>query len=158
MAALIEQISEVPVTDSVYDYARQIWLAGLGALSKAEKEGNRLFETLAKRGAAVEAQARKVADSSIEEVRRLLDELRSKIEEMRGQAVDTWNDTWNKLEQVFQERVARALNRLGVPSRADIQDLAQQVEALSESIRSLTEAAETKPAARKVNLRSVAAA
>lgn len=119
-------INEQQLASGMRDYAHQVWLAGLGAFSKAEKEGSRVFEAFVKRGEEVEARARKRAEDRVEEVR-------GRVEDAKGKA----NQTWNKLEQVFQDRVARALNRLGVPNRYDIDELFKRLDALQSSIEKL---------------------
>ena len=124
---LKEKVSEKPVVDNVMNAARQIWLAGLGAFAKAEQEGGRLFESLVKEGEEIEARTRKLTGEKVEEVR-------SKVEEVRSKVSDTWDD----LEQMFEDRVARVLNRLGVPTRDDVQELAKRVEELHESVKALT--------------------
>ena len=125
--------SEKQLTDSIMDYARKIWLAGLGAFSNAEKEGGKLFETLVQRGEKFEAQSRKKAEGKIKDVK---GEVKGKVEEIK----DTASDTWNKLEKVFQKRVARALHRLGVPNRNDVKDLSKQLDSVQQAIQELTEA------------------
>lgn len=111
---------------SILDSARQIWLAGLGAFAKAEEGGSKLFESLVKDGEEVEARTRKAASEKVEEVR-------GKVDEVRGRATDTWDG----LEQVFEDRVARVLNRLGVPTHEDIQELSKRVEELNENVKAL---------------------
>jgi poly(hydroxyalkanoate) granule-associated protein len=113
---------------SIMESAAQIWLAGLGAFAKTQEEGGKLFEALVKEGEKIEALSRKAADEMFEEVK-------SKVEEVRGKA----SEKLDKLEQAFQDRVARALNRLGVPTNDDIQEISKRLEALSDSIRKLSE-------------------
>ena len=55
--------------------------------------------------------------------------------------------TWDKLEQVFEDRVARALSKLGVYTQNDVQRLAARVDELSEAVNELLKAA-GKPAAK----------
>jgi poly(hydroxyalkanoate) granule-associated protein len=129
----VKRLREEQVRGSARDYARQVWLAGLGAFAKAEQEGSKFFEMLVKRGEKVEHQARKRAEQKVEEIK-------DRVEEMRGRA----NGNWNKLEQVFQDRVARALNRLGVPSHDDVEELARQVEELNNSLEELVKAERSK--------------
>jgi poly(hydroxyalkanoate) granule-associated protein len=129
----VKRLREEQGKGNARDYPRQVWLAGLGAFSKAEQEGSKVFEMLVKRGEEVETQARKRAEEKVEE-------MKGRMEEMRGRA----NDNWNKLEQVFQNRVARALNRLGVPSHDDVEELSRQVEELSKSVEELVEAERSK--------------
>ena len=57
------------VSKTVMDSAQQIWLAGLGAFVKAQAEGGKLFESLVKEGAALDAKTRKVTDAKVAEAR-----------------------------------------------------------------------------------------
>jgi len=108
------------------DYARKIWLAGLGAFARAETEGGKLFEYLITEGEKFEDSTRKVASDRIEEIIGKL-----------GNAKSMASGTWDKLEDVFEQRLTRALNRIGVPTTKDIEDLSSRVEELNESIKAL---------------------
>ena len=123
---LKDKSNEKQVMGGVVDSARQIWLAGLGAFSKAEEEGGKLFESLVKEGEEVEARTRKTAEEKVEEVKGKMKEVKDKV-----------SDTWDGLEQVFEDRVARVLNRLGVPTNDDVQELSKRVEELHESVKVL---------------------
>ena len=136
---------DTPLTQNVRDFARQIWLAGLGAFARAQNEGSKFFETLVQEGQAVDARMKKTADETIEPMKSGVETMKGKVEEMRERATGAWN----KLEEVFQSRVARALHRLGVPTREDIQQLFQQVDLLSKNIQELTQAAEVETRAKK---------
>jgi len=103
----------------VRESANQIWLAGLGAFSKAQQEGAKMFEALVAEGEKVQERTKVAADERLAEV--------------RAKA----SGTWDKLEQVFEDRVARALNSLSVPSRKDIDVLSQRVAELTEIAKKL---------------------
>lgn len=122
----LQNIMETPTATNIRESANRIWLAGLGAFAKTQEEGEKLFQSLVKEGEKVEKQARKAAEARIAEAR-------NKVVEFRGKA----NQQIDRLEELFQERVAQALNRLGVPSQQDIQELSRRVEALNESILAL---------------------
>lgn len=134
---------ENQLTHNVRDFARQIWLAGLGAFARAQDEGGKFFETLVQEGQAVDARMRETADEQTESGE--IGIIQGKVEEIRGKATGAWN----KLEKVFQARVARALSRLGVPSRDDIQRLFQQIDLLSQNVQELAQASEAEIKARK---------
>lgn len=137
---------ENSLTHNVRDFARQIWLAGLGAFARAQDEGGKFFETLVQEGQAVDARMKKTANEQTELMKSGVETVKDKVEGIRGKA----SGAWNKLEEVFQTRVARALRRLGVPAREDIQQLFQQVEMLSQSIQELAVAAEAETRGKKV--------
>jgi poly(hydroxyalkanoate) granule-associated protein len=118
---------------SVLESSRQIWLAGLGAFSRAQAEGMKVFEALVKQGEAVESKTRQSASETASAAR---DAAQAKAKEMQQLA----GGTWDKLEKVFEDRVARALSRLGVHSQSDVERLSERVDALAEAVNQLIKA------------------
>jgi poly(hydroxyalkanoate) granule-associated protein len=118
------------VADAVLESSRQIWLAGLGAFSRARGEGVKVFEALVQQGQSLESRTRQAAADTALAAR---DAAQSKAKEMQAKA----GGTWDKLEQVFENRVARALSRLGVHTQADVERLAERVDALSGAVNEL---------------------
>lgn len=116
------------LSSTLSESAQQIWLAGVGAFSRAQAEGTKLFEGLVKEGLNLEQHMRKFAGGRAEAVRDV-------VENRVGQARERATDTWDKLEKVFEDRVQRALVKLGVPSREDLTDLSQRVDALTTELR-----------------------
>lgn len=132
------------LSKSLSESAQQIWLAGVGAFSRAQAEGTKLFEGLVKEGMGLEQTMRKFAGGRAEVVR-------DAVENRVGLARERATDTWDKLEKVFEERVQRALVKLGVPSREDLNDLSDRVETLTAELRrqgGAAPAAKRKPAAK----------
>jgi len=122
----LKNIVEAPAVANIRESANRIWLAGLGAFAKTQEEGEKLFETMVKEGEKVEKRAKKLASTRVEEAK-------GKVIEFRGKA----NEQFDRLEELFQERVAQVLHRLGVPTQDDIQELTKRVEALNESVMAL---------------------
>jgi poly(hydroxyalkanoate) granule-associated protein len=120
LTELATESTETQLAAKVRESANQIWLAGLGAFSKAQKEGVKMFEALVAEGEKVQERTKSAADERIAEV--------------RAKATGTWD----KLEQVFEERVARALHSLSVPSRKDIDVLSKRVAELTEIAKKLS--------------------
>ena len=121
------------LSQSVLKSSHQIWLAGLGAFAKAQSGGAKVFETLVQQGGALEAKTRRAAAATAEAARGVATTKAKEMQVMAG-------GTWDKLEQVFQERVARALGQLGVYSAADIDKLTARVNELSEAVNALLKA------------------
>ena len=136
LQAKAEQMSR-----SLVESAQQIWMAGVGAFTRAQGEGSKLFEALVKEGMTIEQTTRKLATGKVDAVR---DAVEDRVGVVRERAVDTWD----RLETVFETRVQRALNRLGVPAREDLAELTSRVNELNAELRKLTKAAPAK-AARK---------
>src|SRR5258708_2534289 len=118
------------LSKSVLESSRQIWLAGLGAFSRAQQEGRKVFDTLVQRGEALESKTKR---SAIDTAAAAGTVAKAKAKEMQAMA----GGTWDKLEQVFENRVARALGRLGVYSSEDVKRLTERVDALSEAVNAL---------------------
>lgn len=118
------------ISKTVMDSAQQIWLAGLGAFVKGQQEGGKLFASLVKEGAALDAKTRKFTDAKVAEAR-------GNVEATLGQVRERSQETWDKLEKVFEDRVSRALKRLGVPGRDEVHTLTARVEELSREVRKL---------------------
>lgn len=122
------------LSQSVQESAHLIWLAGLGAFAKVSDEGARLFDTLVKEGEKIEERTRQSASTALAEVRESAGETRGAVA-----------DAWDKVEQVFEERLARVLGRLGVPGHDDVQELVRRIDALQAHIEELRQARDAKP-------------
>ena len=113
------------LADSIKASAQQIYLAGLAQFSKAQQEGGKVFEGLVKEGLAVQRRTQAAAEERITEVT-------SKASGMANEVAAKATGQWNKLEDIFEDRVARALNKMGVPTAKDIQTLIARVDALAQ--------------------------
>ena len=120
-----------PLPSSVKDSAQQIWLAGLGAFTKAQTEGGKVFETLVKEGLAIQRKTQAVAEEKITEAT-------SKMAHVATGLTSKATGQWDKLESIFEERVARALNKLGVPSAKDVEALVARIDELNRSVQRLS--------------------
>ena len=127
----------VPLSDAVKESAQQIWLAGLGAFSKAQAEGGKVFEALVKEGVNMQRKTQTVAEEKITEAAQ---RMTSAATEMGSRAAGQWD----KLETIFEDRVAKALGRLGIPTARDLQALNERIDALTEELAQARKA----PAAR----------
>lgn len=121
-----DAVSDKP--KSLMESAQQIWLAGMGAFSRAQGEGKGLFETLLKEGASFEQKTRSFATDKVEEVR-------DAVENTVGQVKERAADTWDRLENVFESRVSKALSKLGVPGRDEMEALVARVEELNRTLK-----------------------
>jgi len=115
----------------VVDSAREIWLAGLGALTVAQTEsvrlveqGNKLFDKLVSEGEKLERKTRKDAETAVDG---FVDGVESKVDEFRQQATENWDN----LANVFDDRVSGTLDRLGVPTTKDLSKLSGNVQRMS---------------------------
>ena len=129
------------VGKTVMDSAQQIWLAGLGAFAKAQGEGGKVFEALVKEGLSIQRKTQAVAEDKIGEVS-------SRMTSVAGDITNKAGQHWDKLETIFEERVAKALNRLGVPSNKDVEALIARIEELNKAVAKLSKTPAAKPTAK----------
>ncbi|OHY82748.1 phasin family protein [Marinobacter sp. AC-23] len=106
--------------------ARQIWLAGLGAYTKAEEDTGRFFDRLVQEGEQLENKTRGVVEKQIRSVE-------DRVEGVRDRATGTWD----RLEHLFDERVSGALRRLGIYRQEDIAALEKRVAALEAELTAM---------------------
>jgi poly(hydroxyalkanoate) granule-associated protein len=122
---------------SLVESAQQIWMAGVGAFNRAQGEGSKLFEALVREGMTIDKTARQMAGGRV-------DAVRDAVEDRVGAARVRATDTWDRLEKVFEDRVQRALTKLGIPGREEVAALSARVEALTAQLRR----GDARPAAR----------
>lgn len=118
--------------DRVKDSAQQIWLAGLGAFAKMQQEGSKAFEALVKDGAGMQKKTQQAAEETLAQAQARMAGLASEIGTKAAGG-------WGKLENIFEERVARALEKLGLPSAAEWSALQARVAALEAQLAQLAQ-------------------
>ena len=156
--------SEAPQTAGlVQDSAQQIWLAGLGAFAKAQEEGSKAFQGLVKEGLSLQRQTKAAAEEKLAEASRKFSSLAeattglssgmsASLSSLGAKAAQPWD----KLESIFEERVAKALAHLGAPSAADMAALHAEVAGLKRQVAALKPAGKA-PAKASPRLASKAA-
>jgi poly(hydroxyalkanoate) granule-associated protein len=123
--------SHAHLTGSVKDSAQQIWQAGLGAFTRAQAEGSKAFESLVKEGVSIQRKTQAAAEEKISEAT-------NKMSTMATDITSKASGQWDKLENIFEERVAKALNKLGVPSAKDVNALISRIEELNKAVQKLS--------------------
>ena len=141
-------------SERIKDSAQQIWLAGLGAFAKMQQEGSKAFEALVKDGAGMQKKTQQAAEETLAQAQTRMAGFANEFgTKAAGQ--------WGKLENIFEERVARALEKLGVPSAAEHAALQARVAALEAELQrrpGKSAAAPARSASRKTAGRSAAPA
>lgn len=116
---------------SVKDSAQQIWQAGLAAFTRAQAEGSKAFESLVKEGVGIQRKTQNAAEEKIAEAT-------NKMSSMATDISSKASGQWDKLETIFEERVAKALNKLGVPSAKDVKALIVRIDELNKAVQKLS--------------------
>ena len=122
--------------------SHQIWLAGLGAMAQAQAEGSKAFESLVSDGLAFQHKSQEEARQRFQEATERFTHMAQGLGQQASGRID-------KLEHVFEERVARALHRLGMPTLQDIAELQARVVDLEARLATANKGSATaKPAAK----------
>ncbi len=129
---------------AVKDSAQQIWLAGMGAFSKAQEEGGKVFDALVKEGMSLQKKTQGMAEDKISEVTGRMSAMADTVSTKAGQ-------NWDKLETIFEARTAKALNKLGVPTAKDVDALVQRVDALAAAVAKLGRSTASKATSKSTN-------
>jgi poly(hydroxyalkanoate) granule-associated protein len=116
---------------SVKESAQQIWLAGMGAFSKAQEEGTKVFEALVKEGMTLQKKTQGMAEDKLGEVTGKVTAMADTVSAKAGQ-------NWDKLEAIFEARTAKAMGKLGVPTAKDVAELSARVDALAAAVAKLS--------------------
>ena len=122
------------MSDNVKEQAQQIWLAGLGAFAKAQQDGTKAFEKLVSDGITMQRKVHTTAEEKLAEATQKATQAAHTLSERAtGQ--------WGKLENIFEDRVAKALQSLGLPSAAEMEALHARVAALEAELGGKTKTA-----------------
>ena len=117
------------MSEQMKNSAQQIWQAGLGAFAKAQEEGSKVFEALVKDGS-------KLQETTIQAQAKMA-EAAAKAGAMASDLGQRAGGQFDRLEGIFEERVAKALHHMGLPDAQDLADLQARVEALEADIKTL---------------------
>jgi poly(hydroxyalkanoate) granule-associated protein len=115
------------LAQSIKESAQQIWLAGMGAFAKAQAEGTQAFDKLIKDGMSLQKKTQGLAEDKISEVT-------GKMTAMAGEVTAKAGQHWDKLESIFEQRTAKAMSRLGVPSAKDLAELNARIAKLEAAL------------------------
>ena len=119
MASSPPEFDPQQMSQRMKDSAQHIWLAGLGAFAKAQEEGTKVFENLVKEGSHLQ--------QTTQQAQAKMTEAAEKVGQMASGQMD-------KLETIFEERVAKALKSMGLPSAEDLAALQARVEQLEKQL------------------------
>ena len=114
------------MAQNVKDSAQQIWAAGLASFAKAQGEGSKVFEALVSEGLKLQKKTQSAAEEKLSAVA-------TKVSGMAGDVGAKAGQHWDKLESIFEARVAKALKTLNVPSASDVQSLIKRIDELAVS-------------------------
>lgn len=110
------------------DKAKDIWLAGLGALSAVEQEGGKLFRNLVDRGSEFENKRKEQ-----------LEDMWQDVSDRYKSAENQVGEKFDKVEEAVESSVKSVVSRMGIPSRTEVEELSRKVDALKEKLEKIEE-------------------
>lgn len=108
--------------------AKDIWLAGLGALAAVEEEGGKLFRNLVEKGSKYE-------DKRKEQLNELWKELSDRYEKAGSKAGKKFEKTEERIEESLKSIIAG----MGIPTKKEMEELSNKIDALNEKVDKLRE-------------------
>jgi poly(hydroxyalkanoate) granule-associated protein len=123
-------LQELP--DEVTGRAREIWLAGLGALSRLEQEGDKVFQSLVERGKDYE-------DKRSEQLQEATENLRKQQESFTEDVTERLDNATKSVEKVVSDTLSGTLGSIGVPTRDEVRGLSRRVGELSKKLDALSQ-------------------
>lgn len=118
--------------DEVTGRAREIWLAGLGALARLEEEGDKVFQNLIERGKSYEDKRREQFEEATEN-------LRSQQESFTEDVTERLDSATKSVEKAVSDTLSGTLGRLGVPTQNEVRGLSRRVGELSQKLDALSQ-------------------
>ena len=133
----------------ITEQLEQAFLAGIGALSNAQKAGEKTFDSLVKQGEAFRKKTTKKTESLIDDVQEAIRDMSGDAQSKATGLLDQMRDKSNlrKLQGAFDSRVADAMDRLNVPSKNDIDKINTKLNKILRAVESKPKAPAKKAAA-----------
>lgn len=128
----LEKADDNALVEAVCSSAHEIWQAGLGAFARAQEEGNELFTKLVQQGEELQKRTQHLAEGKGLGIADTVTKLAENVGKQATGSIE-------KLEKVFEERVARSLRSIGVPTHDDIKGLSKQIDELSQLVMTLAQ-------------------
>ena len=144
-ASASAKAADTPFAEQVKASAQQIWSAGLAAFAKAQDQGGAMLDKLSGDGAKAQDPMRGAGEK--------LDSAARRMSDLAGEVGSRAGQHWDKLESIFEDRVARALARLGMPAAEEVARLQARVEALAAEVAMLRAQAATPAKAKPAKAR-----
>ena len=136
--------TKVKVDESILDAANKIWVAGLGAVHTAEKEGSKLFKSLVDKGTDFQALRKEISQKQLDKIGQIVKggvgSVRGKIEDITQQQ----EGVWDKLK--IEQTIASVMKTFGVATKKEMDSLNRKIDTLSKAVNEMKAAPKKAPA------------
>lgn len=120
------------------DSAREVWMAGIGALSTVEEIGAGFFDQLVKKGENWEQESRKKLTAATKQAGAAVEGARATAESLSQKPLAWSSAVEAQVERIVEESIEGVLHRMNVPTHDEVQDLIQRVSTLSGKVDALS--------------------
>ena len=140
-------------TAEIAGQLEHVFLAGLGALASTQKAGSKAFDTLVEQGEYFRKGATDKTEALIDDVQSAIRGMAHEAQSKATGLLDQMRETpqMEKLQSVFDSRVDNALNRIGVASKHDIDELNAKLDRLLKSVAKPTSGTKKKASKKKAS-------
>jgi poly(hydroxyalkanoate) granule-associated protein len=121
----------------VAENARDVWMAGIGALSSVEEAGQAIFEELVKKGERWERESRDKLLGARKQAETAAGAARSAAHDLGRQPARLAAEAEQQIQRLVEESVEGVLHRIGVPTHEEVRELIRRVETLSGKVDAL---------------------
>ncbi len=154
---LLDSLPSIPSLPDLLDFpagvadtAREVWMAGIGALSTVEEMGAEMFQSLVQKGEYWERESRKQLTAASKTASEAVDGAKAAAGSLSKKPLEWTSAVESQVQRIVEDSIEGVLHRLNVPTHDEIQELIGRVAALSQKVDTLTKqraAAEAKPKA-----------
>lgn len=118
--------------------ARKLWLAGIGAAEALRRRGEEAIEALLDKGEQLRGDASRLAKGLQRDLAKAKRDAGRQVRAYAKPIAQRTQRAARRIEGGVAEGIGAVLGRFGVPSRAEVLELSQRVDALSRSIKART--------------------
>ncbi len=129
--------------------ARDVWMAGIGALSSVEEAGQAVFDELVRKGETWERESRQKLLSAGATAAGAAEGAKATAQDLARAPVRLAAGAEAQIQRMVEDSVEGVLHRIGVPTHEEVQDLIRRVDALTRKVEAATERTASKPAPKK---------
>lgn len=129
------KLKKVAKPAQVNDASRKLWLASLGAMSLAQKQGEKAIDALVAEGTAYQNRAKRLGKTLNNDAKKFVSGVEKKVTKLVTPIRTRAEKNVREVESAVTERIGSVLGRFGVPSKADVQELLTRVSELNREIK-----------------------
>lgn len=130
----------------VAESAREVWMAGIGALSSVEEAGSEWFDGLVKKGERWEQESRKALTAASKQAGAAAEGAQRAAGDLARKPMQWSAAVEAEVQRIVEQSVEGVLHRMNVPTHDEVQDLIEHVQTLTGKVDALSARMKLAPA------------